>query len=270
MKKKFSVAILISTYNWPEALDLSVRSVWGQTILPDEIIIADDGSTEVTTLLIKRLASESPVPIKHIWQEDLGFRLTVIRNKALAASSCEYVLQIDGDVILEHHFVEDHLSIAKPGYYVCGSRVLLTEKQTSEFFAKYSESKGPLKINSGIGGSLNSLRVGWLKHILKSIYGRRKDHIRGCNFAAWLSDFKKINGYNEDVEGWSHEDAELVFRLINLGVRKFYLKFGGVVYHLHHKSGSKDKDDECFKIMQKTLDEAVTWCNNGMDKYLEK
>ena len=207
MTRSFSVAILISTYNWPEALYLSVRSVWGQTVLPDEIIIADDGSAETTTLLVKRLASESPIPIKHVWQEDLGFRLTTIRNKALAASACDYVLQIDGDVVLEHHFVEDHLSIAKPGYYVCGSRVLLTKKQTAEFFAKYSASNGPLKIKSGIGGSLNSHRVGWLKHILKSIYGRRKDHIRGCNFAAWLSDFKKINGYNVDVEGWSEEES---------------------------------------------------------------
>lgn len=270
MKKKFSVAILISTYNWPEALDMSVRSVWGQTILPDEIIIADDGSTEVTTLLIKRLASESPVPIKHIWQEDLGFRLTVIRNKALAASSCEYVLQIDGDVILEHHFVEDHLSIAKPGYYVCGSRVSLTEKQTSEFFAKYSESKGPLKINSGIGGSLNSLRVGWLKHILKSIYGRDKGYLRGCNFAAWFSDFKKINGYNEDFFGWGKEDSELVSRLNNVGVEKMFLKFAGVVYHLYHELNNRERCNENIKLLQKTKDEAMTWCDNGIDKYLNK
>lgn len=40
--KKIKVSILVSTYNWPEALELSIRSMFAQTILPDEIVIADD------------------------------------------------------------------------------------------------------------------------------------------------------------------------------------------------------------------------------------
>ncbi len=270
MKKNFSVAILISTYNWPEALDLSVRSVWGQTVLPDEIIIADDGSAETTTLLVKRLASESPIPIKHVWQEDLGFRKTKICNKALAVSACDYVLEIDGDVVLEHHFVEDHLSVAKPGYCVCGSRVSLSAKQTADFFAQYLASNGPLKIKSGIGGSLNSLRVVLLKHLLKRVYGRIIDHVRGCNFAAWFSDLKRVNGYNEDFFGWGSEDNELVNRLYNIGVEKLCLKFGGVVYHLFHELNKRDFHNENRKLFQITKDEAKTWCDNGIDKYLDK
>ena len=67
-----------------------------QSLLPDEIIIADDGSKEDTRELIHQLAASSEVPIIHVWHEDLGFRLASIRNKAIAKASKEYIIQIDG------------------------------------------------------------------------------------------------------------------------------------------------------------------------------
>ena len=48
-------SIVVSTYNWPEALELTVRSILKQTVLPDEIVIADDGSGEETKKAIERL-----------------------------------------------------------------------------------------------------------------------------------------------------------------------------------------------------------------------
>ena len=64
--KKIKVSILVSTYNWPEALELSIRSMFAQTILPDEIVIADDGSTQDTKDLIDKLRKETTIPIKHV------------------------------------------------------------------------------------------------------------------------------------------------------------------------------------------------------------
>ena len=40
------VTLLISTYNWREALSLCLKAVSMQTRMPDEIVIADDGSRE--------------------------------------------------------------------------------------------------------------------------------------------------------------------------------------------------------------------------------
>ena len=79
--------LIISTYNWPEALKLVFESVLRQSILVDEIIIADDGSTETTRFLIDDYRDLFDIPIKHIWQDDLGFRKTIILNKAFYASS---------------------------------------------------------------------------------------------------------------------------------------------------------------------------------------
>ena len=106
---KIKVSILVSTYNWPEALEFSLRSMFAQTILPDEIVIADDGSTQETKELIDKLRKETTIPIKHVWHEDKGFRKTIILNMAIAQITGDYILQVDGDVVLSPHFVSDHL-----------------------------------------------------------------------------------------------------------------------------------------------------------------
>lgn len=46
MKKGITISLIIATYNWPEALRLCLDSILRQTILPSEIIIADDGSVK--------------------------------------------------------------------------------------------------------------------------------------------------------------------------------------------------------------------------------
>ena len=93
--------------------------------MPYEIVIADDGSSDKTAKLVKELQKESPIPITHVWHEDKGFRKTIILNKAIASITGDYILQVDGDVVLSRHFVSDHLELAEKNCFVCGSRVKL-------------------------------------------------------------------------------------------------------------------------------------------------
>ena len=76
--------LFLTTYNWHEALSLCLNSIFKQTILPNEIIIADDGSKKSTKDVIDNFRSTSSIPIIHCWQEDKGFRLNKIRNKAIS------------------------------------------------------------------------------------------------------------------------------------------------------------------------------------------
>ena len=75
-----NTTLIITTYNWKEALSLTLTSALEQTLAPGEILVADDGSTEDTGLMVAELAARSSVPIRHIWQEDKGFRLAKSRN----------------------------------------------------------------------------------------------------------------------------------------------------------------------------------------------
>ena len=86
------VSLLIATYNWKEAGNLSLLSVFDQTTLPQEILIADDGSKDDTRQMIEEMRKISPIPIIHVWQEDKGFRVGAIRNKAIARASGDYII----------------------------------------------------------------------------------------------------------------------------------------------------------------------------------
>src|SRR5215510_4962598 len=92
-------SLIVTTYNWPEALDLTLRSVARQSVPPAEVIIADDGSGAATRQIIDAWRERRPFPIRHVWQEDRGFRLARSRNRAIAAATSDYLVLVDGDMV---------------------------------------------------------------------------------------------------------------------------------------------------------------------------
>lgn len=263
---RIKTSVLISTYNWPEALEMVVDGMLRQTVMPYEIVIADDGSGHSTTCAIDRLKAASPVPIIHVWQEDKGFRLSVIRNKAIARISGDYVLQIDGDSIPSRHFVSDHLELAERGYFVCGSRVKLSPEVTARVLSERRFK--PTPFNMPPSCAANSLRSRLLRHCMAKGYDSSVDHLRGCNMAFWRDDLIRVNGFNEDMVEWGHEDREIAYRLHFAGVRKKSLKMGGCVYHLYHKEASRSGEQHNLDELEKAWQRRTTWCDNGLDKYL--
>lgn len=253
MRRPETCALLISTYNWPEALKLVLESVLRQTRIPDEVIIADDGSTCETRELIESFRKKFPCPLLHVWHEDNGFRKCVIWNKAIAKISAEYVVQIDGDCVIAPHFIEDHLAVAQPGWFTCGSRTLLTRERTAELLAK--GNAGTLcAFSSGVRNRTNALRIPCLTHFFLKRYRAKKPYIsKGCNMGFWTRDLLAVNGYNEDISGWGREDAELEVRLMKLGIRRQSLKFGGVEFHLFHKENDRSRDARNIEILNRAL-----------------
>lgn len=233
MKQQIPVTLIITTYNWPEALRLCLDSLKRQSELPDEVIIADDGSTDDTKAVIDAFRPQLPCPLKHVWQEDRGYRRSAILNKALRATSpSHYVIFIDGDVILHKHFIADHCRLAEPGYYVFGRRALLNKHHNQLLLENPT-----MRLNvftPGIKHRSNALYLPFLSPITK-YYKRSKVYGFGCNLAAWLDDIISINGYNEVMEGWGCEDTEFIIRLKNSGLVSKAAKFQSILYHLWHR-----------------------------------
>ena len=125
-------SLIICTYNWPEALGLVLSSAITQAELPNEIIVADDGSDKSTAKVIQDFSKKSIVPTIHSWQEDYGFRAAKSRNKAIAKAYGDYIILIDGDIILHPKFIQDHIDSSQPGYFIQGSRVLITQERTRD------------------------------------------------------------------------------------------------------------------------------------------
>jgi glycosyltransferase involved in cell wall biosynthesis len=159
--KDFSVSILISTYNWPEALELIFKSLINQTLQPHEVLIADDGSNTQTTELIEKYRDIMNLPIRHAWQEDLGFRKSLILNKAVKLSTSDYIIEIDGDILLHPNFIRDHVKNAAPSKFVQGSRCQVNLKTTEEIIS--GNRKSLSFISEGVKNRFNGMRIPFFK-----------------------------------------------------------------------------------------------------------
>lgn len=264
-----SASLLISTYNRPDALELCLKSILRQTVQPFEVVICDDGSTEETKDLLAKYQGQTNIPIIHVWQPDEGFKVGQIRNKGIAKSSGNYIIQADGDLILHEDFIKDHLAICQPNFFTTGSRVLLS-KETTEALIK-NNSIDLNKYSKSETNFFNGLRIPVLRDFFSSRYkikGSYLYYIKGCNMAFWKDDLVKINGYNEAITGWGKEDTEICIRLINAGVKKHFLKFGGITHHLFHKEASREMLEKNTAMMQETVNNKISWAPIGLDQYL--
>ncbi len=257
--------LLISTYNWKEALDLVLQSIEKQSQQPDELIIADDGSTLETKEIIDDFKKAVNFPVKHVWHEDKGFRKSTILNKAIAQSSGEYIIQADGDCILHRDFVKDHIRFSQAGIFLYGSRVNIQKEFLPTLFSKQVVSF--TLFSKGIKKRTRALHVPFLSSFYQP-ESHLPSKLRGCNISFWKDDFIHVNGYNEELTGWGREDSELFARILNSGVKARRIRYAGIVYHIWHKELSKDNLKRNTKLQQQTMDRKITFCENGIDKYL--
>ncbi len=261
-----TVSLIISTYNWKEALELSILSALRQTCMPDEMIIADDGSREDTRRLIDRMASGSPVPLLHVWQEDKGFRAARIRNEAISKATGECIILVDGDIILHPRFIADHKDAARFHFFSQGSRVLLTQTKTTRVLQEKQLDFAVFE--SGLENRKNTIHSAMLSRLVSHRSVTLKG-IRTCNFAFWRSDGIAVNGFNEDFEGWGREDSEFAVRLMNRGVRRQNIRFRALAYHLFHREhprGSLERNDG---LLAEAVKNRATWCLRGLDGHLK-
>lgn len=260
-------SLIISTYNWPSALRLVLESVLQQVVRPDEILIADDGSKEETKNLIAEFQKKSPIPIRHIWHEDEGFRLSEIRNKSIKAANGEYIIQIDGDTILHPYFVKNHLEMAEQNVFLSGSRVLLDE-ETSNIAQKNHKilfsafSRGiKNRFNASYLKFLNNFRTAQNQPVETLIF-----KVRGCNMSFWKKDLLEVNGYNEDIKGWGLEDSEIALRLLKKGLSLKRIKNAAIQYHLHHKEASKNQLEFNDQLLEQAKNSKEYRTKNGIYK----
>ncbi len=261
--RNLKTSLIITTYNRKDALELVLSSVLQQRTMPDEVIIADDGSGNDTRQLVAHYQTIFPVPLIHCWHEDLGFRLSSIRNKAIAMAKHEYVIMIDGDIVLPADFVAEHKKNAWKGRYIQGSRVLLLSDTTQKMLSGKKIAITPFTPN--IENRLNAIRSNLLSRLF-SYYRAGHTNIRGANLSFWREDLLAVNGFNEEFVGWGREDSEFAVRMNNLGIRRKHVKFAAVGYHLYHPEHSRKQLHVNDAILMRTITEGKTRCENGIRK----
>lgn len=261
-------SLIITTYNRPDALNIVLHSVRNQTVLPHEIIIADDGSGKATADMIEHWSKDQRIGqlIKHVWQPDDGFKLSAIRNKAIAASNGEYIIMVDGDMMLHRRFIEDHIKVISQGYAVKGNRIRLNEETTRQI-CESTVSKNISPFSKGIlKDRIKAFRVNLLS---KMFYNFKPEsyYAVGSNMAFWRKDAIAVNGFEELFNGWGHEDSDFLFRLSRIGIKKRDLRFAALQYHLYHPQNSSNGLNN-LEALKKRNAEKIVKANKGINQYL--
>ncbi|MBW8823587.1 MAG: glycosyltransferase family 2 protein [Xanthomonadales bacterium] len=266
-----TASLVVSTYNWKEALALCLRSIAAQKVLPLEVVVADDGSRGDTAELIRAIAADFPVPLIHAWQKDAGFRLARVRNLGIAASRGDYVIFLDGDLILHPMFVADHLALIRPGIFLQGSRLNASPAESARLLAGGKPKFSPFMDMEGRYKRKHALRLPWIAR--RKALTAEGGQMMGCNMGIWRTDLDRVNGFDDDYEGWGREDDDISARLKHAGLVRRPLRFAGLAIHLWHKTRWPDgipptevlPNDRFF---DKALAEGIVRCERGLDAHV--
>jgi len=275
MRQAQTISVVITTYNRPDALAAVVRACFMQNDNNFEIIIADDGSDANTRACVQHLAAGSPVPLRHVWQPDQGFRAAMARNRGTLAAHGEYIVFLDGDCIPQRDFIARHRALSQPGYLVSGSRILMSEALTRRVLdegiavaATSALTRLQWRLRGDLNKTLQPLGLRWpdLGRTSRKFTWRR---IKSCNLAVWRSDLEKVNGFDESFTGWGHEDSDLVVRLFHAGVRRKDGAFATEVFHLWHREAQRDQETSNRKVVLERAANKVTQATIGLREHAQ-
>ncbi|WP_432743109.1 glycosyltransferase family 2 protein [Methylobacter sp. G7] len=268
------ISVIVTTYNWPAALELCLDSLFAQHDQAFEIIIADDGSAFENKVQAQAYCGKSPVSIQYVHHDDQGFRAGTIRNKAVASSQGEYLLFIDGDCVCGADFIARHRQLAAPGCFVPGNRVLLSQAFTREIIEKQIPlHQKPLSyfVALWLQNKINRISpfIRLPLGFLRKLQPQKWQKAMTCNLALWKNDFLRVNGFDELFEGWGFEDSDLVIRLIHAGIKRKEGRFAVPVLHLWHPHNDKSKQDLNYQRLLERLDnQDFMVAKKGVSQYL--
>lgn len=238
------ISVVVTTYNRSDALAKVLEGLSHQTDTAFEIIVADDGSTQLQRDAVCTAALALGLELTHVWHPDIGFTASRARNRGVSQARGQYIVFLDGDCVPEADFVAQHRRLIEPGYFINGSRVLLSSAFTRMVVA------GAVKIVARSRGFW--FKKWWAREASKLTglfrlpdFKLRKTPkfswrgIRSCNMGVWRTDFERINGFDESFVGWGHEDADFVLRLHNAGIIRKNGFCATEVYHLWHPESNR-------------------------------
>ena len=267
------VSLIVLTYNWPEALEKVLQSIAAQTVQPFEVLVTDDGSGAATEHLVARMSRQFPVPLRHVWQEDLGFRAARSRNRGIATSHGDYVVLIDGDMYLHPAFVADHIMLAEPGYFLQGGRLKASRAETKRLLAGGQPRFAPW-MNGDFEDFDGTRRLYAFHQPMLARWkakARNGGRVMSCNMSCWREDLLRVNGFDERMEGYGAEDRELVARLENAGLRRRQLKWAALAAHFWHPSRAQPEVDDPNlpnnRRLADTIESRRLRCDLGIDTH---
>ncbi len=243
-----SLSVIVTTYEWPEALDAVLSGLGDQQDEDFEVVVADDGSGPRTREIVETSARRGRLAgrLKHAWQPDEGFRAARCRNLAASMAEGSILVLLDGDCVPRSGFVRAHRR-CRPGLALRGSRCLLNERATRK--ALGSDATLPRRSSASWFSHWRRGEVNRMPMIAGTpvpALGRRLSwkSFRTCNASVHRTDFEAVDGFDHDFQGWGYEDSDLAIRLQSSGVVIRGATPAAAVLHLWHDEQDRSLEGE--------------------------
>ena len=267
------LTVIITTYNSETWLRKVLVGYSVQSENDFEIIIADDGSTEETAILIAAFQDKFKYPLLHVWQKDIGFRKSKILNKAILKSNSNYLLFTDGDCIPRNDFVKTHLKYKQEGYFLSGGYFklnrlisnaiseanILNEECFSIFWLLKNKLQMNFKLSKLTKSTFFASFMNWITPTKRSWNGH--------NSSGFKSDIIAVNGFNELME-YGGMDRELGERMFNNGMLSKQIRYSAICLHLDHERGyaNEERIKKNLSIRKYNHQHHIIKIENGIDK----
>lgn len=217
-------SVIITVYNKLHNLQNALLSLLSQSVQPDELILADDGSAEDIIGGIRDLVAKCPFPVTFVQQADKGFRASKNRNNGARQSRGNYLIYFDQDLVYTQNYLEKIIKHRRPGHFYVGYPIWMTADQTlkvtpgiirsCDFETIITEEQKQFIVKQYTKERLYTFLNSW---------GLRKygPSLRSCCFGVFKQDFVRVNGFDESFRFWGYEDDDLGNRLYASGIRGF-------------------------------------------------
>jgi len=250
------LSVVVSTYEWPEALEAVLRALYEQSDADFDVVVADDGSGPETAAVVRRWQVYFRQRLTHSWHADEGFRAARARNLGALARDSNLLVFLDGDCVPRRDFVRASRMAARPGWFGVGRRLLLSPA----FSGRVLEQELPIhrwSLARWLPEARHRTGIAVLTPRDRRKVGRLgvPEFVPDSNayspvFLA-ATDFERVNGYDMRYQGWGEEDVDLAIRLRRLGLRCGHLGSSGTVLHLWHPS-LVDAERPNWRLLEET------------------
>lgn len=267
------VSLIISVYKDVSSLLAVLEGLKFQRYKDYEIIVSEDGESEVMRNFVRSYTHDNR--IIHLTQPDVGWRKNQALNRAIQGSHGDYLIFIDGDCVLHHAFIENHVRYAQRKRIAAGKRVKLGPSFTALFKEKIHAL--PM-LERKVEKEKRAMRKDGARFYEEAFYVnpdgilgfipklRKMHQLKGCNMSCFRDDIEAINGFDEDyVLPAIGEDIDLTWRFKGLGYSLFSLRNLAVQYHLYHKENWTDQSEN-LQLMERKMGLREYICRNGLNK----
>jgi glycosyltransferase involved in cell wall biosynthesis len=243
------LSIVITTYEWPEALDVLLRALADQNDGSFEVVVADDGSGPSTASVAANWRDRGLFNVEHVWQPDDGWRKSRILDLAALAARGRYLVFLDGDSVPRVRFLAALRRCMLDGWFVASKRLHLSRELSARVLDdgvavwRWSAARWLAAPRELLRTERESARLGLLVPVRDR---RRPWRVNQPEFSApyeaygfclgmWRSDFEAVNGFDLRFENWGGEDEDIAARLRRAGLRCGWPGPKATMLHLWHE-----------------------------------